>query len=463
MGNVTSIEDLTASPEPDRIYTYQPFQYFLASASGPWPGPLAWTYDAIGNRLTEIRGATTDTYAYTLNAATGNTPRLESVALGGGTRTYEYGDAGHVTGVTAGANEIAFGVADDGRMTTASRTGGETALLTYDGRSFLAHSTNELPRLGPALVGIEEIFADGFESGDVCAWSDSIGWDGPSCPSGPQTFVAVPRYSSDGTLHLLEHDPEPSQLVLYLAGRPVALLTIDLQPTVVYLTADHLGTPVLATDETGNAVWAGGFEPFGKDHQAGTSAGASENGVFLRFPGQWADPSWEDATLGGELYYNLHRWHETGTSRYTRPDPLGIGGFGFAPVGRLSQHSLLGIRKLSPDERPVERGVVSVYAYASNNPLGFIDPLGLEPVACGVFKILPNVPYSASEASCAMVGACVGKASGKVILTGGFLIIPSCFECPDSCTFHADSRSVWSRSSTDWYCEPWTPILGAKP
>ncbi len=348
MGNVTLIEDLTAVPEPDRLYMYQPFQYFLDSASGPWPGPLGWSYDAIGNRLSETRGGTTDAYAYTLNPGAGSTPLLESVTLGGGggTWTYEYGDAGHLTGVTAGANEIALGVADDGRMTMANRTGGETALFTYDGRSFLAEATNDVPERGPVLEA-GGIFADGFEAGDVCAWSSSVGWNGPRCPSGPETSLAVPHYTSDGALHFLDRGPAPSQVVLYLAGRPVALLALDVQPTWLYLTTDHVGTPVLATDAAGNTTWSGGLEPFGRDWRAGTSGGASENGVFLRFPGQWVDPSWEDATLGAGLYYNVHRWYEGGTGRYTRPDPLGLGG-GW-----------------------------NLFLYAGASPTSYIDPLGL--------------------------------------------------------------------------------------
>jgi len=142
--------------------------------------------------------------------------------------------------------------------------------------------------------------------------------------------------------------------VLYLAGRPVALLTIDIQPTWLYLTTDHFGTPVLATNAAGSVTWSGGFEPFGRDWRAGTSAGASENGVFVRFPGQWVDPSWEDATLGAELYYNVHRWYEISTGRYTRPDPDPLG------IARL-----VGATNRWP------------YVYGDGNPVRLIDPLGL--------------------------------------------------------------------------------------
>jgi RHS repeat-associated protein len=78
------------------------------------------------------------------------------------------------------------------------------------------------------------------------------------------------------------------------------------------------------------------------------AAGALANDVFLRFPGQWEDDVWQQATLGSELYYNVHRWYQPQTGRYTRADPL----------------------------RPYDLGGNS-YAYASANPIGSFDPLGL--------------------------------------------------------------------------------------
>jgi uncharacterized protein RhaS with RHS repeats len=29
---------------------------------------------------------------------------------------------------------------------------------------------------------------------------------------------------------------------------------------------------------------------------------------------------------GRGVYYNVHRWYERGTGRYTRPDPIGLAG-----------------------------------------------------------------------------------------------------------------------------------------
>lgn len=95
-------------------------------------------------------------------------------------------------------------------------------------------------------------------------------------------------------------------------GQMAIFLTRAFQLGWTYLTTDHLGTPVLASNRSARALWQGGFEPFGDGWN-----GAEEKGIFLRFPGQWVDASWEGGTA-----YNVFRWYEEGTGRYTRPDPI---------------------------------------------------------------------------------------------------------------------------------------------
>jgi len=100
-------------------------------------------------------------------------------------------------------------------------------------------------------------------------------------------------------------------------------------------------------------VWEGGFEPFGGDYQQGTMAGALDNGIYLRLPGQWNDGTWSDATSGAGVYYNVHRWYQPATGRYTRADPIGL---------------LSGI---------------NLYGYADQNPVMKMDPLGLATMGIG--------------------------------------------------------------------------------
>ena len=297
MGNVTAIDD-NLNAANDRTYAYQDYHYFLTTGDGPW-GTRSWTYDKIGNRLTE--GA--DTYTYTLNGGGNNTPKLSSIALGGGgTRSYTYDAIGDVTGI--GGTTLAY------NNVRRLRQIGTDLTFLYDGRDFLRLST---------------------KTGDT----------------------AAPTYSSEGLFHHRRDVRNAGTLtsdyyVFHFAGRPVASLEKVVNggvpsSTLLYLTTDHLGTPILAADGAGTNLWEGGFEPFGKDY-----AGAQSDGVYLRFPGQWQDANWYGYSGNFDLSYNLYRWYDGAVGRYTRPDPLGFDG--------------------SP---------LNWYIYANSNPLSFLDLFGL--------------------------------------------------------------------------------------
>ncbi len=367
VGNVTSIEQLAPAPTVTRTYAYQDFAYFLSQGDGPW-GTLSWSYDKIGNRLSETRSGVTDAYTYLPNATSGHTALLEQVTLGaGGTRAYEHGPAGHLEQVEAPGNTVTFSNDATGQLSRVARPAvGPFTDFLYDGRGFLTRAAGELPgetsAFAPSLLARDEplappealIFADDFETGNTCRWSLTVGSSQPlTCPT-PIPVVTHALYSSDGALHHLRHDETGEESFLfYFAGRPLAQLVRDGDPesdTYHWLATDHLGTPIakIVRGTTTTLPWVGGFEPFGADWQAGTPQGASENGVLLRFPGQWVDEAWQESSLGAEVYYNVYRWYARQTGRYTSVDPAGI--------TEDSVHPLL---------------------YVSSGPTRFTDPLGL--------------------------------------------------------------------------------------
>ena len=62
--NVKSITD-TVNESNTQAFTYDPVDRLLTAASGTAGyGTFAWTYDKIGNRLTQVQGSTTSTYTY---------------------------------------------------------------------------------------------------------------------------------------------------------------------------------------------------------------------------------------------------------------------------------------------------------------------------------------------------------------------------------------------------------------
>ncbi|MCP4901699.1 MAG: RHS repeat-associated core domain-containing protein, partial [bacterium] len=297
-----------------------------------------WTYDKIGNRLTETRDGQTDTYVYLPNLAGGNSAQLAEIQLdAGGTKTYAYDAAGNQTQVVDQGDVIDWTYDDASRLTRIERASAPaTSVFRYDGRSFLRSSAGRAP-----VTEGDPLFCDGFESGDLSAWG---GGGASQCQT---TATTGPTYSSEGTLQALSKSGEASleaRYVFYFGPRPVA--TSELRggsfSLSSYLSVDQLGTPILATDGVASALWEGGFTPFGKDY-GGTRPAA----VFLRFPGQWLDSTWQESAPGSGTYYNVHRWYRNDTGSYTKPDPL---------------LQLFRFRD---------------YAYVATNPVNFVDRQGL--------------------------------------------------------------------------------------
>ncbi|GKX53153.1 RHS repeat domain-containing protein [Budvicia aquatica] len=106
---------------------------------------------------------------------------------------------------------------------------------------------------------------------------------------------------------------------------------------------DHLGTPHSLTDSLGNLVYSCSYNAYGK-LQEETQHRQEEFGVRvetnLRFQGQY----WDEET---GLHYNRYRYYDFHIGRYITQDPLGI---------------LSGL---------------NIYQYVNNNPIYWIDALGL--------------------------------------------------------------------------------------
>jgi RHS repeat-associated protein len=103
-----------------------------------------------------------------------------------------------------------------------------------------------------------------------------------------------------------------------------------------YYISDHLGTSQFIVDSKGKVVWQGNYAPFG---QVDVVINELENS--FRFPGQLLDSE-------SGLYYNWHRFYDPETGRYISADPIGLA------------------------------GGMNLYAYVENDPINFVDPLGLK-------------------------------------------------------------------------------------
>jgi RHS repeat-associated protein len=249
----------------------------------------------------------------------------------GGTTSFTYDAAGNQTRTNVSGEITDWTYDDASRLSRIERPStGASSDFFYDGRRFLRFAEGRVPDTDPAAI-----FCDGFESGDTTAWGSGPG----TCFQEPDT---VPTYGSEGLLNAKD-----SAIVLYFASRPVALIGAGVE----YISVDHLGTPNLLTNAAAFVVWGGGFEPFGEDF-----AGALSAGLFLGLPGQWISAVWSVTSfVPDSLYYNVHRWYQSRTGRYTRVDPVRLG---------------------IPKRTGRTRTGLNPYQYALSNPLGYLDPDG---------------------------------------------------------------------------------------
>jgi RHS repeat-associated protein len=166
---------------------------------------------------------------------------------------------------------------------------------------------------------------------------------------------------------------------LYLNSLLVAFVDSSGSTTnVYYVHTDHLGTPQIVSNAANVNVWAAHYTPFG---QTDITLATIENNI--RFPGQYYDEE-------TGLHYNWHRYYDPSTGRYITADPIGLA------------------------------GGINLYSYVQNNPVNFVDPLGLWTVSVGVnigamFGAVGggggtaiNIGYSATEGLSASLTGTVG-------------------------------------------------------
>ena len=108
-----------------------------------------------------------------------------------------------------------------------------------------------------------------------------------------------------------------------------------------YIHADHLDTPRVITNSTGNVVWQwDNVDPFGNNIPNENPGGAGTFQFPLRFAGQYADRE-------TNTFYNFYRdAYDPALGRYTQFDPIGL------------------------------QGGINGYVYVLNNPLSYTDPTG---------------------------------------------------------------------------------------
>ncbi|WP_198300909.1 RHS repeat-associated core domain-containing protein [Cellvibrio sp. PSBB006] len=274
------VNNITAIANPLHTVKNQSFGYDalnrLTSAQGVY-GLLDYTYDAVGNRLTQSHDDGTavhhDTYSYAtdshrllgISRLTDNQPagnrsftydntgnRLTNTAEDGSTHTHTYNHANRMESVSVDSTATATYTYNPLGQRISKTTNNTTELYHYD------------------------------EAGQLISVTDANG--------------------------------NPQREYIYFNNQPVAFITNN---TIYYIHTDHLNTPQIVTDQNQQVVWVGDYQPFGKLTDSTSQTNNIE--LYSRFPGQYLD-------VETGLYYNYFRDYDPSIGRYIQSDPIGLEG-----------------------------------------------------------------------------------------------------------------------------------------
>ncbi|WP_167858444.1 RHS repeat-associated core domain-containing protein [Methylobacterium nonmethylotrophicum] len=273
--NLQVLNNDSIDPAQTQRFSYDDAER-LVGGTGPW-GALSWTYDTVGNRLSEARSAsgttTTQTYAYPSGSN-----RLSGVSQGGtAVRSFLYDAAGSLTSDTKSGATTAYTISAAGRIAQVTVGGVAKANYLYDGKNRL--SVRQTLNMTPS--GTQHLIHDVWDH--VLVETNGAG-------------QAVREYIWVGDI--------PVAVVDSSAGAA--------SPTLLWVHVDHLGRPELMTDATKAVKWKAVYEPFGA-----VSSITGPAALQMRFPGQWFQ-------LEAGLAYNWNRHYDATTGRYTQVDPLGL-------------------------------------------------------------------------------------------------------------------------------------------
>jgi RHS repeat-associated protein len=352
----------------------------LTSETTP-QGSVSYTYDAANRRASmTVFGQTAVNYTYD------NANRLTQITQGSSTVSYTYDNAGRRTSLTLPNGvlvEYAYDAAS--RLTSITyKQNGTTVLgdLTYEydkngnrtklGGSFARTGISQaIASTAYNAANHQTTFGDKTltydNNGNLQTITDSTGtttytWNarnqltGISGPGASASFVydglgrrekktvnsSLTEFLFDG-LNPVQETSGSTVLANVLPGLGIdefLTRTEVSSGTTSFFLADALGSPVAVTDSAGTMQTEYTYEPFGKT----TSTGAANSSAY-QYTGREND--------GTGLYYYRARYYHPQLQRFISEDPIGFAS-----------------------------GELNFYSYVMNNPMLYIDPLGLVPGAC---------------------------------------------------------------------------------
>ncbi|AUG78699.1 Rhs protein [Kitasatospora sp. MMS16-BH015] len=288
-GNLVGVDDLLAGP---RVFELDPADRITAVRAADWSETYA--YDPVGN-LTEADWPATRGTRASLGARTYLGTRLTTA----GRIRYEHDAAGRttlrqVTRLSRKPDSWHYSWDGENRLAGVTTPDGTRWRYRYDplGRRIAKQ------RMGADGATVEE--------------QTDFTWDGANLA---EETTRAPHLPGPYTL---SWDHDGLRPLAQTETLTTATVTEDGQSEVerrfFAIVTDLIGTPTELVDPaTGVIAWRATSTVWGHT----TWPTDSTTYTPLRFPGQYFDPE-------TRLHYNVHRYYDPETARYTSPDPLGL-------------------------------------------------------------------------------------------------------------------------------------------
>lgn len=282
---------------------------------------IRYTYDGVGNRLTQTKPLGTTTYTY--NAA----DQLTQEQTPTGTNLYAYDANGNQTRSTAGLNSY-----DQAGRLTQSQNGGTTVTYSYAGDS---------KRIQAIKAGLSP-------------QTTKYTWD----PNNPYAQLILEQ---DGTGALIRRHTHGLDELTITSPDPLNPATTR----TTTLHGDALRSTLAVTDTSGDTDWRYRYQPYGETRtETRDDLFAAENRI--RYTGQLLD-------LETSNYHLRARQYDPRTGRLLTPDPLDrhtgepyINGYAYAdnqptvladPSGMRGQRDIIALTPIGNNQRDVSSPV----------------------------------------------------------------------------------------------------------
>ena len=266
VGNPTQVVR-TGALTQTQTYAYDPNDRILSVCfqADACPAPqdpfIRWTYDPVGNRVSEQRPTGTTAYSYD------GADRLTQA----GSTTYTYDENGNQ--LSAGSRTFTYDLANRVRTTRLKST---TTTYSYDGDGVRLQSS----------------------TGSSSSRKTNFLWD----LNHPLPQIALER---NGSGSLLREYAYGERRISMTSGSNTS-----------YYHYDGLGSVANMTSSSGARRWTWSYEPFGSIRTEQRSGGNAPTN-FMQFTGEYLDPT--------GLYHLRARQYDASLGRFLRPDPAGHG------------------------------------------------------------------------------------------------------------------------------------------